>query len=273
MYKFLCNKIQQLNGCRQTCAIVLLNFANYGICCFLFLVCYLAVCFVLQEICGFDAMISTVSASIVFSIASVILYLLFRKRGVKAYQSFSELKFRRILPWSIYALFVMYMILMLFHWTLLRMTDDGMAVRSETFQNMPFWFYLLYSVLIAPVTEECMFRLFMYNQLKRTSSWILSMIVVSFVFALIHNTVTHMMFAFLFSVFLILSYEINGSPVVNIVYHVIYNSLALVYVGIEPVIMNNFIVPALGLILIIVFSVQILLLNQKMKSYPYKDWQ
>lgn len=106
-------------------------------------------------------------------------------------------------------------------------SDAGMELRQETFmeqtQQHPLLF-LFSSIVVAPVAEEVMMRLFLYHYMKSTSHWIVAMIVSSFLFGILHATIAHTIFATLFGCLLVLIFENTGRKIyMPIICHLLYN--------------------------------------------------
>lgn len=119
----------------------------------------------------------------------------------------------------------------LFLWISNHITDPGMAARTDAIGSMDLesnmiW-YLLYAVVIAPVAEECLFRICLYRYLKRSFSWMSALVTSSIMFGLIHMTISHLITATLFGMLLCLILERTKCIWITIVCHMWYNFCTL----------------------------------------------
>jgi membrane protease YdiL (CAAX protease family) len=85
----------------------------------------------------------------------------------------------------------------------------------------------LLAAVIAPVTEELIFRGYLYQVAKRYMGFLASMILVSILFSLIHVSLAASVPLFLLAILLTLSYERTGSIMTPIIMHAIFNSLTI----------------------------------------------
>ncbi len=91
----------------------------------------------------------------------------------------------------------------------------------------------LATFVIAPVAEELIFRGVAYNllrdaiPLKRRASMIISCIIVSAIFGIYHGNILQGIYTFLFSIVLVVIYELTGSIWCSIVTHAGFNSILL----------------------------------------------
>lgn len=87
--------------------------------------------------------------------------------------------------------------------------------------------YLCHSCILAPVSEECMMRLFSYNILKKYAGFLPALITTSVLFGLLHNTTAHLIFASLFGFYMALLYERTGKWYMPIIGHMFYNCFTI----------------------------------------------
>lgn len=85
----------------------------------------------------------------------------------------------------------------------------------------------LLASVIAPVTEELIFRGYLYQVAKRYIGFLGSMILISILFALIHVSLAAFVPLFLLAILLTLSYERTGSIMAPIVMHAIFNTFMI----------------------------------------------
>lgn len=83
-------------------------------------------------------------------------------------------------------------------------------------------------VILAPVAEEVMFRGVIYGKLRKISSTIVSVLLVSLVFGLAHMSWNVGVDTFALSIVLCIMREMSGTIYPAIVLHIIKNSIALV---------------------------------------------
>ena len=121
----------------------------------------------------------------------------------------------------------------IFIWISNHIYDYGLEARMKSIANVNTYAYLIYGLIVAPIAEECLFRIFFYNDLKKYFSWITSMLIMSIMFGLIHMTIAHFVTATLFGVFLTLVFEYTQIIWITIVCHIFYNLSTLALSGKE----------------------------------------
>lgn len=105
--------------------------------------------------------------------------------------------------------------------------DEGMTSRNDVFSSHSSYLIGFVSIVLAPVFEEIMYRLYIYNYTKHTSHWLPAMLFTSVLFASQHGTVAHMIVAPVLSICLIVAYEACGRKIyVPMLCHMIYNCMA-----------------------------------------------
>lgn len=117
-------------------------------------------------------------------------------------------------------------------WIAAHLVDTGMAARSDTIGNvinetgiLP---YVFYSVIAAPIIEEIIYRLCMYNFSKCFLPVNVSIVLTGIVFGLSHMTVAHAVIGTLFGIFLTLVYEFTGRRLVMCIFcHMYYNFISI----------------------------------------------
>ena len=87
------------------------------------------------------------------------------------------------------------------------------------------WITLLTTGIIGPILEEFLFRGILYNQIKEFNSQKTSLLITSIIFALIHSTLTQMIYAFIFSLVLIKVYDRFKTLIAPIIVHIIANTI------------------------------------------------
>ena len=175
--------------------------------------------------------LNIVMSSIVASFATILLSLLFSKKVC-------DKNMTNYLPKP--GVFIVCGVLMiaflmidqtLFLWISHHITDPGMAARTDAIGSMDLesnmiW-YLLYAVIIAPVAEECLFRICLYRYLKKSFSWMGALVASSIMFGLIHMTISHLVTATLFGMLLCLILERTKCIWITIICHMWYNFCTL----------------------------------------------
>lgn len=121
----------------------------------------------------------------------------------------------------------------IFIWISNHIYDYGLEARTKAIADVNAYVYLIYGLIVAPIAEECLFRIFFYNKLKKHFSWITSMLITSIMFGLIHMTIAHLVTAALFGVFLTLIFEYTQIIWITIVCHIFYNLSTLALSGEE----------------------------------------
>lgn len=122
---------------------------------------------------------------------------------------------------------------LIFLWISNHIHDYGLEARADSIANVNVYAYLIYGLIVAPIAEECLFRIFFYNKLKEHFSWITAMIMTSIMFGLIHMTIAHLVTATLFGIFLTLILEYTQTIWVTVVCHIFYNLSTLALSGSE----------------------------------------
>lgn len=92
----------------------------------------------------------------------------------------------------------------------------------------------LMAVLVAPVTEECFFRGFIYNILKRWNGRILATLASALLFASVHGSLMQMMPLTIFGIVQCFAYEKSRSLWLPIVIHTVFNACSCLLILIAP---------------------------------------
>lgn len=86
------------------------------------------------------------------------------------------------------------------------------------------------AVIIAPITEECCFRGFIYNILKHHSSRLLAIIASSLFFGAIHGSLAQLLPLTIFAVVQCIAYDKSRTLLLPIMVHATFNGLSLFYI-------------------------------------------
>lgn len=90
------------------------------------------------------------------------------------------------------------------------------------------------AVLVAPVTEECFFRGFVYNILKRWNGRGLATVVSAFLFASVHGSLMQMIPLTIFGIVQCFAYEKSRSLWLPIVIHTVFNACSCLLILFVP---------------------------------------
>jgi uncharacterized protein len=83
------------------------------------------------------------------------------------------------------------------------------------------------AVVVAPLTEELLFRGYLYGVVKKYAGRVSAMLTVALLFAAVHHSLAGLPVLLLLAVALTLAYELSGSLWAPIVMHVLFNSATL----------------------------------------------
>jgi len=89
---------------------------------------------------------------------------------------------------------------------------------------------IILAVVIAPISEEFVFRGFLYGVLKRYAGGISALFFCGLLFALIHMHIPSLVPLFVLGCVLTFAYELSGSLLVPMTMHALFNTLTLVQV-------------------------------------------
>jgi len=89
---------------------------------------------------------------------------------------------------------------------------------------------IMLAVVIAPISEEFVFRGFLYGVLKRFAGALPALVFSALLFGLIHMHIPSLLPLFLLGCVLTLAYELSGSLLVPMTMHAFFNALTLVQV-------------------------------------------
>mgnify|MGYP002719788702 FL=1 len=98
-----------------------------------------------------------------------------------------------------------------------------MEKRLEEFANSPVLLLLLLAIVVAPITEEIVFRYGVYGTLRRSTTIAVSAIVSGIIFGTIHLTFEALFYGTAIGIVFALLYEYTRNIKVSIVGHMTYN--------------------------------------------------
>jgi len=90
---------------------------------------------------------------------------------------------------------------------------------------------IVLAVVIAPITEEFLFRFFLYGVFKRYFGAFLGLIMNASLFAAVHTHLPSFVPLFVLGSFLTIAYEWSGSILVAMTMHSLFNSVSLVFLA------------------------------------------
>ncbi|WP_077399142.1 CPBP family intramembrane glutamic endopeptidase [Cellulophaga omnivescoria] len=93
---------------------------------------------------------------------------------------------------------------------------------------MPSIYVILSAVIIAPLFEELIFRGFIFKYLKKKYSFLLSAIISSVFFSVIHLNPTRMLSVFVFGIICCFLYDRTKNIFFPILFHIVFNISSLI---------------------------------------------
>lgn len=208
---------------------VLGNIINYSVMIAVVLI-YVSSAGAFQLLFNATPVMSMIFADSIIAVLCGGLYFLLKKKGVFSSDK-PEMTKKSVFGQLGVFLFVTVTVLMIFYWISIYFPDPTMEHRENSIAKDSVTTYVIMSCIFAPIAEECMMRLFLYNLCKTKSDWVVSMIVTGLVFALMHGTISHIITGTIFAVFMTLSYENTGRWYFPIIGHMIYNFTAIFGAG------------------------------------------
>ncbi len=157
----------------------------------------------------------------------------FRGFSVFSLGGFSRLGFGRIVSTAAVLLFAAYPLLFvadqISHWVLgagsSRQQIVEMFTGSETLQQRVL--IIVLAIAIAPMTEEFIFRFFLYGVCKRYLGRNVGLVLNALLFAAVHVHLPSFLPLFVLGTCLTLAYEWSGSILVSMTMHALFNFLSL----------------------------------------------
>jgi membrane protease YdiL (CAAX protease family) len=136
--------------------------------------------------------------------------------------------------WMVAVLLVMGVLVTLVYTVVLggELPDESPQEVVERFRKMDHWMMrgmvVVAAVLVAPLTEELIFRGFLYGVTKRFTERWFAVLLTGVVFALVHNHIGSLLPLFLLGVGFAVAYEATGSLLVPIFMHMMFNGFNVV---------------------------------------------
>lgn len=116
-------------------------------------------------------------------------------------------------------------------------------------------YYVAIAVTIAPITEELIFRGFLYRMVRRYYSIPVGIILSSVLFGFAHGTTEHLPVTFALTMFNCLLIEITGKLYYCIFFHVLYNLCGAAYIMSVPIYGNAVIIGYAVLIFVLLAGI------------------
>lgn len=110
--------------------------------------------------------------------------------------------------------------------TFLTMQGWNYSLQAGTLEGSG-WLYLIMAALVAPVTEEIVFRGCLFGNLKQMMSLPGAYLISSLVFGAVHGDVAHVYAGLLCGWFFCLAYEYSGRIMFPIICHCLFNIMTL----------------------------------------------
>lgn len=106
------------------------------------------------------------------------------------------------------------------------MFEQQVTPEEAVFFGIPLWARMLCYEVVAPVSEELLFRQVIYKRLRQISPIWPAVIISAVLFGLYHGNLVQGIYAFIMGILLALVYEWTGSLFAPIVFHMVANHLS-----------------------------------------------
>lgn len=118
--------------------------------------------------------------------------------------------------------------------------------------------YLLLSAIVAPVSEEVIYRGIIFNSVKKGFPVWFAYIVSAFIFAFMHGTVVHMIIGFVCGVLFAVVYQYTKSLRIAVLMHMCYNTLSLCsgFINVPDVFFNPYVFGVVDIILVVIITLE-----------------
>ncbi len=139
------------------------------------------------------------------------------------------------------------------------MFDGSVEPQEAAFFGIPWWARILCYEIVAPISEELLFRQVIYKRLRQISPLWVAVIISAALFGLYHGNLVQGIYAFIMGCFLALVYEWTGSFVAPVLFHMVANHLSDITYEFESISRTVY-SPAGGMLAIIILIVTIAVL-------------
>lgn len=236
------------------------NIRNYGI---MFIVGfgYIFLSVILQLVFDMPLMTATAVSDVIWIVVFAALFFVMRAHNEPGFEARGKMSLSRLISYILFFGLIAYSFNIVFGWFTTTFPDDNMTNRQESILSSDIIMYLFISAVLAPIQEEFMMRLFLYNLTKSKSHWLIAAIVTSFVFGAMHGTIGHAIFGTLFAIVLTLVYEYTQVWYISILGHFIYNvsTWGMALSDVSALISNIYVVA--GFAFVILVSIIVLLVK------------
>lgn len=165
----------------------------------------------------------------VLALAIISISFFIRKRNIREELNLFKFKGEGIIPLILLGIGLNVFISILF--SVIPFPEDWINSYTNSSANITQGDYvisLLSVVIVAPIVEEVIFRGLIYTRLKNGIPLILSAVIASVVFGIIHGTIIWAIYTFLLSLILIWVFERFHSLLANIILHMAFNVMGMV---------------------------------------------
>ncbi len=104
--------------------------------------------------------------------------------------------------------------------------DNKVTPDEATFFGIPLWARMLCYEVVAPVSEELLFRQAVYKKMRKISPVWLAALTSAGLFGIYHGNLVQGIYAFIMGLFLALVYEWTGSFTAPVLFHMVANHLS-----------------------------------------------
>lgn len=106
------------------------------------------------------------------------------------------------------------------------MFEGNVTPDEEVYYAIPLWTRILCYEVIAPVSEELLFRQVIYKRIRKISPMWVGVVVSALLFGIYHGNPVQGIYAFIMGLLLALVYEWTGSLIAPILFHMIANHVS-----------------------------------------------
>ena len=138
------------------------------------------------------------------------------------------------------------------------------APEESTFFGIPWWARILCYEIVAPISEELVFRQVIYKRLRGISPVWVAVIISALLFGFYHGNLVQGIYAFIMGCLLALVYEWTGSFAASVLFHMLANHLSDITYEFES--MNKVVYSSIGAVISIVLLIVSILILIKNKN-------
>lgn len=141
---------------------------------------------------------------------------------------------------------------------------NPVAPEESTFFGIPWWARILCYEIVAPISEELVFRQVIYKRLRGISPVWVAVMISALLFGLYHGNLVQGIYAFIMGCLLALVYEWTGSFVAPVLFHMIANHLSDITYEFESI--NKLVYSSIGAVISIVLLIVSILILKKTRT-------